>query len=208
MADIQDFWTWFKAVKPEWFTAAAAVVAAVAAVVAAVAVVLRLFRRYVLRRELRGSGAAIIALLGEPQHEARMDSKGRGELGWIKYTSEVVYIRVGTDYYLLCSRDLDRLHSLGYVHRDGHERHLSSLGRQLLQTSENAGILTKGMARAKRATHRSCLRCYGGLWLRCRCEKFWLAVGKGVPLPFSLGRLWAILCLRRVVLGYQRRSVD
>ena len=137
MADIQDFWTWFKAVKPEWFTAAAAVVGAVV-------VVLRLSRRYVLRRELRGSGAAIIALLGEPQHEARMDSKGRGELGWIKYTSEVVYIRVGTDYYLLCSRDLDRLHSLGYVHRDGHERHLSSLGRQLLQTSENAGILTKG----------------------------------------------------------------
>ena len=113
MADIQDFWTWFKAVKPEWFTAAAAVVGAVAAVVGAVVVVLRLFRRYVLRRELRGSGAAIIALLGEPQHEARMDSKGRGELGWIKYTSEVVYIRVGTDYYLLCSRDLDRLHSLG-----------------------------------------------------------------------------------------------
>ena len=71
-----------------------------------------------LRRDLRGSGAAIIALLGESCHEALIGAQSHGWAGWIEHRSETVYFKVGADDCLLCKRDLERLHALGYVYQE------------------------------------------------------------------------------------------
>ena len=56
----------------------------------------------------------------------------------------------------------------------------------LLERHDNARLLAKGVARAKRGT--SCLRCNGGLWLRFRCEKFWVTWHWKIRVPFPVGR--------------------
>ena len=61
---------------------------------------------------------------------------------------------------------------MGYVYGKEHQYHLSRLGRLLLERHDNARLLAKGVTRAKGESY---LRCNGGLWLRCRCEKFWVA---------------------------------
>ena len=61
MQYVAETWTWIKAVEPAWVSAGASLVAAIFASGLVV-------RWYLLRRDLRGSGAAIIALLGD--HEA------------------------------------------------------------------------------------------------------------------------------------------
>ena len=171
-------WTWVKAVDPAWVSAMAAVIA----VTVALGVVVRWC---VLRRDLRGSGAAIIALLGESEHEAHASFKGRGYSRGIASSSEAVYFKVGTDCYLLCKRDLERLHALGYVYRKEHKYHLARLGRMLLDRYDNTRLLAKGVARAKRGGY---LRCNGRLWLRCRCEKYWFAAHEKARVPSPLGR--------------------
>ena len=173
-------WAWVKAADPAWVSAIAAVVG----VVLALGVVVRWF---VLRRDLRGSGAAIIALLGESDHEALAHLQGRGRSGWIEHSSELVYFVVGTDRYLLCKRDLERLHALGYVYREGQQYHLARLGRLLLERYDNARLLAKGVARAKRGSY---LRCNGRLWFRCRCEKYWVAGHEKFRVPFPLAQWW------------------
>ena len=140
-----------------------------------------------LRRDLRGSGAAIIALLGESEHEAHASFHGSGRSGWIEHSSEIVYFVVGTDRYFLCKRDLERLHALGYVYRNEHQYRLARLGRLLLERFDNARLLAKGVARAKRGSH---LRCNGRLWLRCRCEKYWLTGRRKARVPFPIGKWW------------------
>ena len=176
---LADAWAWVKAADPAWVSA----IAAVTAVTVALGVVVRWC---VLRRDLRGSGAAIIALLGESDHEA-LAGPARGRSGWIGHSSEIVYFTVGTDRYLLCKRDLKRLHALGYVYRKEHKYHLSRLGRMLLEKFDNARLLARGVARAKRGGY---LRCNGRLWLRCRCEKYWLAAHEKARVPFPLGKWW------------------
>ena len=174
-------WAWVKAADPAWVSALAAVIG--------VAVALGVVVRWcVLRRELRGSGAAIIALLGESKHEAYASFKGSGRSRGIAYRNETVYFVVGTDRYFLCKRDLERLHALGYVYRDEHQYRLARLGRLLLEKHDNARLLAKGVARAKRG---SCWRCNGRLWLRCRCEKYWLAGHEKFRVPFPVGK-WHI----------------
>ena len=173
-------WTWVKAVDPAWVSAIAAVIG--------VAVALGVVVRWcVLRRDLRGSGAAILALLGESDLEAFTDLEGRGRAFGIEHSSEIVYFKVGADRYFLCKRDLERLHALGYVYRKEHQYHLARLGRLLLDRYDNARLLAKGVARAKRGGY---LRCNGRLWLRCRCEKYWLAGHERARIPFPLGRWW------------------
>ena len=192
-------WAWVKTAKPAWVSAIATVVG----VLVALGVVVRWC---VLRRDLRGSAAAIIALLGESDHEALADLQGRGRSGWIEYTSEIVYFAVGTDRYMLCKRDLERLHALGYVYRDGHQYHLTRLGRLLLERYDNARLLAKGVARAKRASY---LRCNGRLWFRCRCQKYWFAGHEKLRIPFPLAhwrtsrppwwRPWWLRLVNRIV---------
>lgn len=174
---LADAWTWVKAVDPAWVSAIAAAIGVVIA--------LGVYRWCVLRRDLRGSGAAIIALLGESEHEAYPGFRGRGWTRGIEHSSEVIYFAVGSDRYFLCKRDLERLHALGYVYRNEHQYCLARPGRLLLEKQDNARLLAKGVARAKRGGY---LRCNGRLWLRCRCEKYWLAGYKKARVPFSLGR--------------------
>ena len=173
-------WAWVKTVNPAWVSAIAATVG----VLVALGVVVRWC---VLRRDLRGSAAAIIALLGEANHEAHAHFQGRGRSGRIEHSSEIVYFAVGTDHYLLCKRDLERLHALGYVYREGHQYHLARLGRLLLERYDNAKLLAKGVARAKRGSY---MRCNGRLWFRCRCEKYWVAGHEKIRVPFPLGKWW------------------
>ena len=73
---------------------------------------------------------------------------------------------------------------MGYVYRKEHQCHLSRLGRLLLERHDNALLLAKGVARAKRSSY---LRCNGWLWLRCRCEKFWVAGHGKMRVPFPVG---------------------
>ena len=129
---------------------------------------------------------AIIALLGESCHDALPGAHGHGQSGWIKYSSELVYFEVGTDPYLLCNRDLERLHALGYVYRkrERHQYHLSRLARLLLERHDNVRLLARGVARAKRQSY---LRCKGGLWCRCRCKRFWVTSPTKIRVPFPLG---------------------
>ena len=171
-------WTWVRSLDPAWVSAIAAVIA----VTIALGVVVRWC---LLRRDLRGSGAAIIALLGESEHEAHPSYKGRGWSRGIAHSTETVFFMVGTDRYLLCRRDLERLHALGYVYRKEHKYHLARLGRMLLERYDNTRLLANGVARAKRGGY---IRCNGRLWLRCRCEKYWLAGHENVRVPFLLGR--------------------
>lgn len=171
-------WAWVKGVDPAWVSAIAAVIG--------VAVALGVVVRWcVLRRDLRGSGAAIIALLGESEHEAYPNLQGRGWSRGIAHKTEMVYFAVGTDHYLLCKRDLERLHALGYVYREKRQYRLARLGRLLLEKHDNARLLAKGVARAKRGGY---LRCNGRLWLRCRCEKYWLGGHEKARVPFLLGK--------------------
>ena len=184
-----EAWTWIKAVEPAWVSAGASLVGVILASGLVV-------RWYVLRRELRGSGAAIIALLGESCHEALPGAQSRGRVGGIEHSSELVYFKVGTDPYLLCKRDLERLHAQGYVYRERHQYHLSRLGRLLLERHDNARLLARGVARAKRQSY---LRCNGGLWLRCRCEKFWVAGHEKIRVPFPLGQWLTTRTWRKVL---------
>ena len=178
-----EVWTWIKATDPAWIGAGASLVGAVFAMV----VWSRRARQDLrVRQELRGSGAAIIALLGESCHEALAGAQSRGRVGWIEHSGELVYFMVGTDHYLLCKRDLERLHAQGYVYRERYQYHLSRLGRLLLERHDNARLLARGVARAKRQSY---LRCNGGLWLRCRCEKSWVAGHEKIHVPFPL-RKW------------------
>ena len=172
-------WTWVKAVDPAWVSAIAAVIG--------VAVALGVVVRWcVLRRDLRGSGAAILALLGEPDLKARTDIGDRSRTFWIEHRSEIVRFKVGADRYFLCKRDLERLHALGYVYRKEHQYHLARLGRLLLDRYDKTRLLVKGVARAKRGGY---LRCNGRLWLRCRCEKYWFAGHEWGPHTFSSGKV-------------------
>ena len=142
MQYVAEAWTWIKAVEPAWVSVAAAGIGAAVALGFVI-------RWFVLRRDLRGSGAAIIALLGESCHEALTGGQSHGGAGWIEHSSETVYFGVGADAYLLCKRDLERLHALGYVYQEQHQYHLSRLGRLLLERYDNVGLLANGVARAK-----------------------------------------------------------
>ena len=204
MADIlsayaADAWTCAKAADPAW-------VSAVAATIGALVASGLVFRWWLLRQDLRGSGAAIIALLGENNLEALPDLRTEGRYpGLIGHSSKVVYFEIGTDSYLLCRRDLDRLHAMGYVYRKERGYHLSRLGRLLLDRHDNARLLAKGVARAKRNRY---LRCRGGLWLRCRCEKYsiagheWFPSGQNTRKPSGS----AVCTLPKVRLNPPSRS--
>lgn len=193
MADIlsayaTNAWTWAKSMDPAW-------VSAVAATVGAVLASGLVFRWWVMRQDLRGSGAAIIALLGEAELEALPGLRGDGRYrDLIEHSSEVVYFKTGTDRYLLCPRDLDRLHAMGYVYRKEHEYHLTRLGRLLLDRHDNTRLLAKGVAWAKRNRY---LRCRGGLWFRCRCEKYWVVRHEWFRLPYPLAKWWTDCDWRR-----------
>ena len=176
-----DAWFWAKAADPAWVNAVAATIG----VVVASGLV---FRWWLLRRDLRGSGAAIIALLGENDLEGFPDLRSDGHYrDLIGHSSDVVYFKIGSDSYLLCRRDLDRLHAMGYVYRKEHAYRLSRLGRLLLDRHDNARLLAKGVARAKRNRY---FRCRGGLWLRCRCERYWIAGHEWFRLPYPLAKWW------------------
>ena len=179
MQYVAEAWTWIKAVEPAWWSAGVALVAAF--FVSGLVV-----RWYLLRRNLRGSGAAIIALLGESDHEPHADLESTGRVGPLEYSDATVYFEVGEDRYRLCRCDLNRLHGMGYVYRKEHQYRLSRLGRLLLERHDNARLLAKGVARAKRGA--SYLRCNGWLWLRCRCEKFWVAGHGKIRVPFPVGQ--------------------
>ena len=179
MQYVAEAWTWIKAVEPAWWSAGASLVAVIFASGLVV-------RWYLLRRDLRGSGAAIIALLGESDHKPHADLESTGRVGPLEYSDATVYFEVGEDRYRLCRCDLDRLHGMGYVYRKEHQYHLSRLGRLLLERHDNARLLANGVARANRDSY---LRCKGGRWLRCRCEKFWVAGHRKIRVPFPLGQL-------------------
>ena len=183
MQYVAEAWTWIKAVEPAWVSAGASLVGAILVV-----------RWYLLRQDLRGSGAAIIALLGESDHKARV-IEGTGRDGSLEHSDVTVYFSVGDERYQLCRCDLERLHGMGYVYRTEHQYHLSRLGRLLLERQDNTRLLAKGVARAKRASY---LRCDGGLWLRCRCKKFWLAGHEKIRVPFPLGQWLTIHTWRKV----------
>ena len=178
MQYVAETWTWIKAMEPAWVSAGASLVAAIFASGLVV-------RWYLLRRDLRGSGAAIIAFLGD--HEAPCLLKGAGKVGsLVEHNDVAVYFEAGDEHYYLCPRDLERLHGMGYVYREEHRYRLSSLGRLLRERHDNARLLAKGVARAKRPT--SYFRCNGGLWLRCRCEKYWVPWYWKIRVPFPVGR--------------------
>ena len=65
---------WIKAAEPAWVNAGASLVGAIFASGLVV-------RWYLLRQDLRGSGAAIIALLGESQHEAHAEFESTSLIG-------------------------------------------------------------------------------------------------------------------------------
>ena len=179
MQYVAEAWAWIKVVEPAWVSAGASLVAAI--FVSGLVV-----RWYLLRQNLRASGAAIIALLGESDHEPHADLESTGRVGPLEYSDATVYFEVGEDRYRLCRCDLNRLHGMGYVYRKEHQYRLSRLGLLLLERHDNARLLAKGVARAKRGT--SYLRCNGGLWLRCRCEKFWVAGHGKIRVPFPVGQ--------------------
>ena len=189
MQYVAEAWTWIKAVEPAWWSAGASLVAAIFASGLVV-------RWYLLRRDLRGSGAAIIALLGESKSEAHL-FKGSGRSDSLEHSDVTVYFTVGDEAYQLCRCDLERLHGMGYVYQKERQYHLSRLGRLLLERHDNARLLAKGVARAKRASY---LRCNGGLWLRCRCKKFWVAGHGKIRVPFPVGQ-WLTTRTWRKVLG-------
>lgn len=151
-----------------------------------------------LRRVFRGSGAAIIALLGESSCKV-MCPTGRGRVGSISRCSKIAYFSVGADRYLLCRRDLDRLREQGYISVTDGRFGLSRLGRLLLDKHDNGRLLAKGVARAKRHDR---LLCAGGRWLRCRCERYtWDIAGREIPLPFLVGKRLSARMERKLFIG-------
>ena len=69
------------------------------------------------RRALRGTGGALITLLGEPACEV-MYCTGEGRIGPISSSSDDLFVTAGADRFLqMCRHDLDRLYSGGYVSR-------------------------------------------------------------------------------------------
>ena len=151
-----------------------------------------------LRGVFRGSGAAIIALLGEPSCEV-MRPTGSGRVGPISRRSNIAYFSVGTDSYLLCRRDLDRLREQGYVSLTDGRFGLSRLGQSLLEKHDNGRLLAKGVARARRHDRP---RCAGGRWFRCRCEKYTYHVaGREIPLPFFVGKRMSARIERKLLIG-------
>ena len=187
-------------INPVWV---AAISAAIGALVGLGVVV----RWCLLRRALRGSAAAIIALLGDPALETTMTWHGSFKGGSVPLSSrsKIFYCVVGSEHYILCQRDLDRLHAQGYVLRDeAGKPQLSRLGRILLDKPDNCRLLAKGVARARR--HRL-LRCPGGSWFRCGCETYrHLMFGCEVPLPYFIGQVLRWQSGRRLFV--RTRSAD
>ena len=166
-------------IDPAWVAAASAAVVALLALGVVV-------RWWFLRQVLRGSAAAIVALLGESSHEM-ITPNGTFRAGRLSRRSKVVYIAVGSERYVLCARDLDRLREQGYVIRDGggSSYRLSRLGLMLLERPDNCRLLAKGIARARLRRPN----CVGGSWFRCRCEAYLYRIaGREVPLPFFVGK--------------------
>lgn len=187
-----DWWAFMHRVRdaldPAWIRAMMAVIGG------SIALTVWWWRRGVFR----GSGAAIIALLGEPWCRV-MRPTGRSRMGPLSSCSESAYFSVGADRYLLCSRDLDRLREQGYVLVNDGCFELSRLGQSLLEKHDNGRLLAKGVARARRHDR---LRCAGGRWFRCRCEKYTYHVaGREIPLPFFVGRRMSARMERKLLMG-------
>ena len=166
------------ALDPAWIAAASAAIGGVIA--------LRIVIHWcMIRRVFRGSGGAIIALLGESACEV-MRPSGQGAAGRISYESETAYFEVGADRYMLCARDLERLRGEGYISLVGTKYQLSRLGRLLLERYDNGRLLAKSVARARRPDRSHCA---GGHYLRCRCARYryWVA-GRQVPVPYFLAK--------------------
>ena len=151
------------------------------------------------RGVFRGSGAAIIALLDEPSCRVRQ-SIGRSRAGRLSHCSSVADLAMGEDrWYPLCNRDLDRLQERGYISMSNGRLGLSGLGRRLLEKYENGRSLARGVARVRR---RDRLRCAGGRWFRCRCQKYkYHVAGRDVPLPFFVGKHMSARMERRLLIG-------
>ena len=186
-------------IDPAWVAAAsAAVVALLGLGVVA--------RWWLLQQVLRGSAAAIIALLGESSHQI-MTPKGTFRAGRLSSRSKVVYIVVGSERYVLCARDLDRLRNRGYVIRleggtSDRSYRLSRLGQMLLERPDNGRMLASGIVRARLGRPN----CVGGCWLRCWCETYrYRIAGRAVPLPFFVGKAWRYVAESRVM---QRPSTE
>ena len=132
------------ALDPAWIAAASAAIGGVIA--------LRIVIHWcMIRRVFRGSGGAIIALLGESACEV-MRPSGQGAAGRISYESETAYFEVGADRYMLCARDLERLRGEGYISLVGTKYQLSRLGRLLLERYDNGRLLAN---RPPRGSERS-----------------------------------------------------
>ena len=189
MQYVAEAWTWIKATELVWVSAGASLVGAIFASGLVV-------RWCLLRQDLRGSGAAIIALLGESDHEAHTGFESTSLVGSLEHSDTTVYFEAGEERYRLCRCDLERLHGMGYVYQKEHEYYLSRLGRLLLERHDNTRLLAKGVARAKRDSY---LRCKGGRWLRCRCEKFWVVGHRKIRVPFPLGQLSTTRTWRKVL---------
>ena len=113
-----DAWFWAKAADPAWVNAVAATIG----VVVGVRVGLSLVAAAAGPAGQRA--AAIIALLGENDLEGFPDLRSDGHCrDLIGHSSDVVYFKIGSDSYLLCRRDLDRLHAMGYGMRLEKRRH-------------------------------------------------------------------------------------
>ena len=108
--------------------------------------------------------------------------------GRLSRRSEIIYVAVGSERYILCKRDLDRLREQGYVIKTERGPHrLSRLGQMLLARPDNNRPLAKGIARARRSDLPNCV---GGFWLRCRCATYrYRLAGREVPLPFFAGEI-------------------
>ena len=91
MQYVAEAWTWIKVVEPAWLSAGASLVAAIFASGLVV-------RWCLLRRDLRGSGAAIIALLGESKNEAHL-FEGSDRSDSLKHSDVTVYFTVGDEAY-------------------------------------------------------------------------------------------------------------
>ena len=185
------------AITPAWVSAvSAATVALLGLAVVA--------RWWLLRRVLRGSAAAIIALLGESERDVMPLEGGSSDGGrrWrpSSHGNRVVYLVVGEEHYWLCASDLDRLREQGYVIREGERggsHRLSRLGQILLERPGNDRLLARGVARARRR-HDRFPNCYGGSWFRCRCKTYRIRLARyDVPLPFFVGELLRVWADRR-----------
>ena len=167
-------------VDPAWVTALSAA--------AGGAIALRIVIHWCkVRKMFRGSGAAIIALLGEPSCEV-LRMEGTGVDGPISSRSKDVYVVVGRERYLLCHQDLERLRDHGYIYLSGSSQDssfkLARLGELFLSRYDNSPWLARGIRRVR---HPSRFRCYGGRLLWCHCQKRTRRVaGREIPLPCFL----------------------